>query len=102
MGRQFLIAVATLVLILGCSAKAEVSVGVIDHGWTVSASPELGTLSVSREDLGLVLKDVRLNLQGEHDLLPLSGWSVVKSSRSLLTIHTTRLPPGPLKSVLTS
>jgi hypothetical protein len=88
MGRQFLIALATLVLILGCSAKAEVSVGVIDHGWTVSASPELGTLSVSREDLGLVLKDVRLNLQGEHGLLPLSGWSVAKRSRSLLTIHT--------------
>jgi hypothetical protein len=88
MGRLSLIAVATLVLILDCSAKAEVPVEVIDNGWTVTASPELGTLSVSRESLGLVLQDVRLNLQGERGLLPLSGWSVVKSSRSLLTIHT--------------
>ena len=88
MGRLFFIAVATLVLIVGCTAKAEVPVAVSDQGWTITASPELGTLSVSQERLGLVLQNVRLNLQGERGLSHLSGWSVLKSSQSSLTIHT--------------
>lgn len=88
MGRLFFIAFATLVLIVGCTAKAEVPVAVSDQGWTITASPELGTLSVSQERLGLVLQNVRLNLQGERGLSHLTGWSVLKSSQSSLTLHT--------------
>jgi hypothetical protein len=88
MGRLFFIAVATLVLIVGCTAKAEVPVAVSDQGWTITASPELGTLSVSQERLGLVVQNVRLNLQGERGLSHLTGWSVLKSSQSSLTLHT--------------
>jgi hypothetical protein len=56
--RLFLIAVATLLLIAGCAAKAEVPVAISAQGWTITVSAELGTLSVSQEDLGLVLQDV--------------------------------------------
>jgi len=88
MGRLSFIAVATLVLIADCTAKAEVPAAIHSQGWTITANPELGTLSVWQESLGVVLQDVRLNLQGEHGPLLLTGWSVEKSSQSLLTIHT--------------
>lgn len=88
MGRLSFIAVTTLVLIVGSTAKAEVPVTGSDQGWTITASSELGTLSISQERLGLVLQNIRLNLQSEHGLSPLTGWSAVKSSQSSLTIHT--------------
>lgn len=88
MGRLSLLAVATLVLTPGCTAEAEVPVAISAGGWTITASAELGTLSVSQGQLGLILQNVRLNLQDEHGLAPLTGWSAVKSSQSSLTIHT--------------
>lgn len=42
MGRLFFIAVATLVLIVGCTAKAEVPVAVSDQGWTITAKSRTG------------------------------------------------------------
>jgi hypothetical protein len=88
MGRLSFIAAATLVLIVGSTAKAEVPVAISDQGWTITAIPELGSLSVSQKQLGVVLQNVRLNLEGEHGLSPLTGWSVAKSSQSSLAIHT--------------
>ncbi len=88
MGKRAVIAVATLLLIVASAAKAEVPLAISSQGWTITASPELGTLSVSQERLGPVLQNVRLSVQGEHSLSPLTEWSVAKSSQSLLTIRT--------------
>jgi hypothetical protein len=86
-GRRFLIAVATLVLIVISTARAAAPVAISDQGWTITASPELGTLSISHER-GLVLQNVRLSVQGEHGLSPLTEWSVAKSRQSSLTLRT--------------
>jgi hypothetical protein len=87
-GRRSLIAVATLVLIVASAANAEVPVAISSQGWTITASPELGALGISQESLGPVLQNVRLSVQGEHGLTPLTEWSVAKSSQSSLTIRT--------------
>jgi Melibiase len=87
-GRRSRLAVATLVLIVASAARAEVPVEISSQGWTISANPELNTLSISQERLGLVLQNVCLNVQGEHGPSPLTEWSVAKSSHSSLTIRT--------------
>jgi hypothetical protein len=88
MGRLSFIAVTTLELIVGCAAKAQAPVAASDQGWTITVSPELGTLSISQERLGLVLQNVRLNLRGEHGLSPLTGRSVV--SRVKTSLNTSK------------
>jgi hypothetical protein len=87
-GTRFLISVATLVLIVTSTARAAEPVAISDLGWTITASPELGTLSISHERLGLVLQNVRLSVQGEHGLSPQTEWSVAKNSQSSLTLRT--------------
>jgi hypothetical protein len=87
-GRRFIMAVAILVLMVASAANAAVPVAISDQGWTITASPELGTLSVRHERLGLVLQNVRLSLQGEHGLSPLTEWSVAESGQSSLTLHS--------------
>ena len=60
------------------SARPGGPVSVSSNGWTVTADADQGVLSVAHENLGTVLKNVRLNLQGERDLLRLQNWSVEK------------------------
>ena len=88
MGKLSFLAVAALMLVVRCTAQAEVPVVIDSQGWTITASPELGTLTASYQQLGLVLQNVRLGLQSEHGFLPLTRWSVEKSGQSSLTIHT--------------
>ena len=45
-------------------------------------------MSISRQDLGIVLRDVRINLEDQNAILPVTGWSVEQTSQSQLTIHT--------------
>src|ERR1700716_2370584 len=89
-GRLLAIVVSTLVVVATGIARAEVPVVISDQGWTITASRERGVLSLSHESLGPVLQNIRLNLQDSDGpgLLPMTGWSVEQSSRSVLTLHT--------------
>jgi hypothetical protein len=88
MGRFF------LVMILGALAAATVSarpgnpVSVSSNGWTVTADADSSVLIIMYDNLGTVVKDVRLNLQGERDLLRLKHWSVEKKAGDQLSIIT--------------
>ena len=96
----------------GTAASAETGnpVSVSSDGWTVTADPEQGVLSIAHAKLGTVLKDVRLNLQGEHGLIPLKDWSVEKQGRHQLSVRTSEprtawlleLSPNTLKISSTS
>jgi hypothetical protein len=70
------------------AGKAASLVTVTRAGWTVTADGDQGLLSVGREDLGTVLQGVRLNLQGEHGLEGLKGWSVEKRGENGISIRT--------------
>jgi hypothetical protein len=63
-------------------------VTVSSNGWTVTAEPSQGVLSVSRDGLGAILNQVRLNLQGEHGLTRLKNWSAEKQGENRLSLRT--------------
>jgi hypothetical protein len=69
-------------------ADAGTPVTVSSDGWTVSGDGQQGVISITYENLGTVLKDVRLNLRGQHGLQQLKGWSVGKVGEKGLSIHT--------------
>jgi hypothetical protein len=88
MNRLLLAAVSILITLASVHAKANDSVVISSFGWTITADQDRSVLSVSQEHLGVVLQDVRLNLQNDNSLLPLTGWSIEKLSQSRLILHT--------------
>lgn len=69
------------------------TVALSSSGWTITANPELGVLSLAHDSLGLVMKEIRLNLKSKHGLIPLKGWTAEKNREGQLTIRTVQ--PGP-------
>jgi len=89
MGRIYLAPIGLAVLAVQVGwADPGTRLTVSSEGWTVTAEGEQRALTISREGLGTVLKDVRLNLRGEHGLQQLKGWSVEKVGENGLSIHT--------------
>ena len=86
MTKTFLLALATLLASTGAHAQAPVTID--NQGWIVSANPASRSLTISYKSLGVVLQDVRLNLENGDDLSAEAGWSVEKTSQSVLTVHT--------------
>ena len=82
--------------VIGCLLATEIGwaqagnpVTVNNEGWTITADAQLGIFSVTYENLGTVLKDVRLNLHGPQGVQQLKGWSVTKVGENGVSIHTT-------------
>lgn len=57
-------------------------------GWTITADPEQGTLSLAHDSLGLVLKEIQLNFKGKQGLSSLKGWTAERKGVKQLTIRT--------------
>jgi len=93
MNRLLVILVSMLIAIVASPSRAEDPTSIGNQGWNITADPGRGVLNIEQESLGLVLKDVRLNLQNEHELLPLNEWSVEAAGKSVVTLHT-RHPAG--------
>jgi len=89
MGRIYLAVIGMAVLAIQVGwADAGTPVTVSSEGWTVTADGDQGVLSLSRENLGTILKEVRLNLRGQGGLRRLMGWSVEKKGENGLSIRT--------------
>jgi hypothetical protein len=56
-------------------------------GWVITADPDASILNITRSGLETIALNVRLNLQKDSELVPLSGWTV-KSSGGELIINT--------------
>ena len=69
-------------------AQMTKQVSLTHEGWTVTADGTRGSLTVTHEKLGTVLKDARLNLQGANGLNTFSNWSVEKKGENALFIRT--------------
>src|ERR1700693_5992390 len=82
------IAISALLMIATGSAHAAAPLAISNQGWTITADGGGGALSISQQDLGIVLRDVRINLGDQNAILPLTGRSVEQTSQSQLTIHT--------------
>jgi hypothetical protein len=88
MGSLLPIGVSALFLIAASSAHAATPLAISNQGWTITADRGRSVLSISQQDLGIVLQDVRINLGDQNGVQPLTGWSVEQTSQSQLTIHT--------------
>jgi hypothetical protein len=92
---KFLSAVFAVVLSAGAPpALAETPISLSGEGWTVTADGEKGVLSITHENLGTVINDVQLNLQGARGLRPLKGWTAAKTGSKQLFIRTSQPPTG--------
>jgi hypothetical protein len=70
------------------AARPAAPVSVSSHGWTVAADADRCVLTVTYANLGPVVEDARLNLQGEAGLRRLQSCSVEKKSDGQLSILT--------------
>ncbi len=57
-------------------------------GWTITADTKAGTLLLSHDSLGVVLKDITLNVRNRNYLRPLKEWTVVKQVDNRLELRT--------------
>jgi hypothetical protein len=64
------------------------TVAVTSQGWSIIADRDRSVLTISQQKLGVVLKDVRINLENGSELVAVAGWSVDRGSSSELTLHT--------------
>src|SRR4051794_16164006 len=79
--------------LVACIVSAEFSVAAQTNGWTVETDTSRGTLTVSHQSLGVLLKDVRLNLKDGSKLIPASGLTVSGDSGHW-TVRTATPPTG--------
>src|SRR5579863_4707550 len=88
MRRLLLIAVSVFFMTAIANAHAAAPLAISSQGWTIAADGEQGVVSISQQNLGVVLRNVRINLREDNAILPLTNWSVRQTSQSQLTIHT--------------
>jgi len=86
--------VVVLVLLAAALGQAQVRapVTVSAERWTVAVDSDQATLSLSREGLGTVLTEVRLNFRSGRGLRRLQNWSVEGKGERGLSIRTSQPP----------
>jgi len=84
-----LLAVALTATLAAATAADQVSMSA--NGWTLVAEPGQGRLSVTKDGLGVVMRDVRLGLKGAPAF---SQWTAEKKETNRLSIKTTRPAVG--------
>ena len=57
-------------------------------GWTITADPNQGHLTLYHDSLGIVLKEITLNIKIKNELKPLRKWTAEKKGESQLSIQT--------------
>jgi hypothetical protein len=63
-------------------------ISIASDGCTVNADGDQAVVSITCDNLGNLLEEVRLNLQSDHGLRPLKKWSVEKKGAHQLSIRT--------------
>lgn len=61
-------------------------------GWTITANPEMGVLSLTHDSLGLVMKEIQINVKTREGLSPMKGWTAMKKGERQLAVQTEK--PG--------
>jgi hypothetical protein len=84
-----------IVIILGlfptqavCKTQQKDLVTLSYSGWTIVADTELGVLNLSHDSLGIVLKEIRLNIKSKQEIVLLNDWTVEKRGERQLAIQT--------------
>src|SRR5271156_4391313 len=88
MQRLLPIAVSAFFIVGASNAGAAAPLAIHSQGWTITADQERSVLSISQQELGIVLQDVRINIGDQNAILPLTGWSAEQTNQTQLTVHT--------------
>ena len=89
--RIFLLAILFLFCLMGfaCNlAPKEIQVQINHAGWTLTADEAKGILSISHDSLGMVLQQLRLNVQSGQDLKAFETWQTEVNAGNQLVINT--------------
>jgi len=82
--RFFMVLIFLLIgLVISCTRTIQYS----NEGWNVLVNAKEEMLTIEHEKLGVVLKDIQLNLRKDGEFFELSGWDV-KRDESILIITT--------------
>lgn len=71
-----------------CQTSIKNPVTLSGSGWTINANPMTGVLSLSHDSLGLVMKDIRLNLKSKQSFTQLKDWTAEKKGENQLEVQT--------------
>jgi hypothetical protein len=63
---------------------------VANAGWTITADATKGIINISYDSLGILLQEVRLNIENNQQLVSLTGWIAEKTSQQQLAIKVTQ------------
>ena len=86
--KNYLTSLCLAVFIIGFISSCAPKISVFNrNGWSVEIDSKNEVLTVNHEDLGLVIKDVRLGLREESGFSSLSNWDV-ELEKDVLTINT--------------
>ncbi len=86
-GIKILIWTLLTVVIFTAEAYGE-SHRVLRNNWSIIADSEQAVLTIEYQGLGVVVKNVHLNLRQDHELQLLSNWKV-KKSKNKISVNTT-------------
>ncbi len=75
-------------LLLAIAALAAPATAQTASPWTIAADPSRCTLTISHSSLGLLLRDVHLNLREDGRLRPLDQWTLAAAPPAKITIRT--------------
>ncbi len=73
-------------------AAAPGAVSVSGDGWTIVADPERGAVAVSHDRLGVLMRDVRLQLREKEGLVPLANWTARKQGDRQIILQSDQPP----------
>lgn len=83
-----------MIMVLPCNTNAVCqginnnSVTISGSGWTITADPDAGNLTIYHDSLGIVLKEITLNIISRDDVRPLGKWSAGKKGENQLVLRT--------------
>jgi hypothetical protein len=63
-------------------------VSISGSGWIISADEKKGVITIEQESLGIVLKNIRLNVESGQGLIVLKTWSAEKMNGRQLVVQT--------------
>jgi len=90
--RSYYVIAVTLALVAASTRmQAGDAISIAANGWTVTATPGQGRLTIAREGLGTLMRNVRLGLRGAPAF---SGWSAERLEGGRLSIKTVRPRTG--------
>ena len=71
-----------------CQSNDRQELTIASNGWIISADRMAGTLAISHDSLGIVLKDITINSGTSEDPKPVREWTAEKKGEKILELKT--------------